>query len=88
MRVQAGTVIYMDRTSYTAVVLAADRSSGDPLAEAAGVPSKCLVPAGGKPMVLRVLDALEQYRIPFERHPLLGDSALSVNTIGGGEAMK
>ncbi|HVO83551.1 MAG TPA: nucleotidyltransferase family protein [Syntrophobacteria bacterium] len=52
----------MDSTSYIAVVLAADRSSGDPLAEAAGVPSKCLVPAGGKPMVLRVLDALEEAR--------------------------
>ena len=50
----------MDRTPYTAVVLAADRSSGDPLTEAAGVPSKCLVPAGGKPMVLRVLDALQE----------------------------
>ena len=50
----------MDRTSYTAVVLAADRFSGDPLAKAAGVSSKCLVPAGGKPMVLRVLDALEE----------------------------
>ena len=45
-------------TPYTAVVLAADRASGDPLAVAAGVPSKCLVPVGGKPMVLRVLDAL------------------------------
>jgi len=35
----------------------------------------------------RVLDALEQYRIPVEPHPLLGDSAMSVNTIAGGEAM-
>jgi len=52
----------MDGTSYIAVVLAADRSSGDPLAEAAGVSSKCLVPAGGKPMVLRVLDALQEAR--------------------------
>jgi CTP:molybdopterin cytidylyltransferase MocA len=52
----------MDRTSYIAVVLAADRFSGDPLAEAAGVSSKCLVPAGGKPMVLRVLDALQEAR--------------------------
>jgi CTP:molybdopterin cytidylyltransferase MocA len=49
----------MERISYIAVVLAADRFSGDPLTEAAGVSSKCLVPAGGKPMVLRVLDALE-----------------------------
>lgn len=35
----------------------------------------------------RVLDALERYRIPFEPHPLLGNSSLSVNTIDGGEAM-
>ncbi len=35
----------------------------------------------------RVLDALEQYQIPFEPHPLLGKSSLSVNTISGGEAM-
>ncbi len=35
----------------------------------------------------RVLDALEQYRIPFEPHPLLGKSTLSINTIEGGDAM-
>jgi len=35
----------------------------------------------------RVLDALEQYRIPFEPHRLLGNSSLSVNMIDGGEAM-
>jgi CTP:molybdopterin cytidylyltransferase MocA len=52
--------VSMNRTSYIAVVLAADRYSGDPLAEAAGVSSKCLVPAGGQPMVLRVLDALQE----------------------------
>jgi len=35
----------------------------------------------------RVLDALEQYEIPFKPHPLLGRSVLSVNTINGGDAM-
>jgi succinyl-diaminopimelate desuccinylase len=35
----------------------------------------------------RVLDALEQYQIPFQAHPLLGKSSLSVNTINGGDAM-
>jgi succinyl-diaminopimelate desuccinylase len=35
----------------------------------------------------RVLDALEHYQIPFEPHPLLGKSSLSVNTINGGDAM-
>ncbi|MGD8925033.1 MAG: NTP transferase domain-containing protein [Syntrophobacterales bacterium] len=43
---------------FTAVVLAADRSSDDPLIQAAGVCCKALVPVGGIPMVLRVLDAL------------------------------
>jgi molybdopterin-guanine dinucleotide biosynthesis protein A len=49
-------------TPFTAVVLAGDRSSGDPLARAAGVSSKSLTPVGGRPMVLRVLDALEAAR--------------------------
>ena len=43
---------------FSAVILAADRSGGDPVARAAGVASKSFVPVGGKPMVLRVLDAL------------------------------
>lgn len=47
---------------FTAVVLAGDRASGDPLAEAAGVPSKSLVPVGGTAMVLRVLEALDGAR--------------------------
>jgi GTP:adenosylcobinamide-phosphate guanylyltransferase len=46
-------------TPFAAVVLAGDRSSGDPVARAAGVSSKSLTPVGGRPMVLRVLDALE-----------------------------
>ncbi len=45
-------------TAFTAVVLAGDRGSGDPVAEAAGVCCKSLTPVGGTPMVLRVLDAL------------------------------
>jgi len=44
---------------FTAVVLAGDRQPGDPVAEAAGVSCKALTPVGGRPMVLRVLDALE-----------------------------
>jgi GTP:adenosylcobinamide-phosphate guanylyltransferase len=44
---------------FTAVVLAGDRKPGDPVAEAAGVSCKALTPVGDRPMVLRVLDALE-----------------------------
>jgi GTP:adenosylcobinamide-phosphate guanylyltransferase len=40
------------------VVLAADRTASDPVARAAGVPCKALAPVGGRPMVMRVLDAL------------------------------
>lgn len=46
-------------TSFTAIVLAADRRPGDPVAQAAGVSCKALTPVGGSPMVLRVLKALE-----------------------------
>lgn len=35
----------------------------------------------------RVLDELEQYRIPCEPHPRLGGCSLSINTIAGGKAM-
>ncbi|NKB81555.1 MAG: NTP transferase domain-containing protein [Nitrospirales bacterium] len=45
--------------SFTAVVLAGDRKPGDPIAEAAGVSGKAFAPVGGKPMVIRVLDALD-----------------------------
>jgi CTP:molybdopterin cytidylyltransferase MocA len=47
---------------FTAVILAADRTSQDPVARAAGVPCKALAPVAGRPMVLRVLDALEASR--------------------------
>ena len=47
------------KTVFSAVVLAGDRRSSDPVAEAAGVSCKALIPVGGRPMVLRVLDALE-----------------------------
>jgi GTP:adenosylcobinamide-phosphate guanylyltransferase len=47
---------------FTAVVLAADRESKNPVALAAGTPCKSLAPVGGIPMVLRVLDALDNAR--------------------------
>ena len=43
---------------FTAIVLAADRESNNPVAKAAGVPCKSLAPIGGIPMVYRVLKAL------------------------------
>ena len=50
-------------TNFTAVVLAADRGPDDPVAVAAGVRCKSLTPVGGRPMVLRVLDALTASRV-------------------------
>ncbi|MCC2664679.1 MAG: hypothetical protein K0S35_2601 [Geminicoccaceae bacterium] len=44
--------------AFTAVVLAGQRGGEDPLARRCGVAYKCLAPAGGVPMVVRVLDAL------------------------------
>ena len=43
---------------FTAIVLAADRESTNPVARAAGVRCKSLAPVGGIPMLFRVLDAL------------------------------
>ncbi|MGB9499254.1 MAG: nucleotidyltransferase family protein [Dissulfuribacterales bacterium] len=45
--------------AFTAVVLAGDRGPGDPMAMEAGVPSKSLVPVNGIPMLLRVLNTLD-----------------------------
>jgi CTP:molybdopterin cytidylyltransferase MocA len=45
---------------WNAIVLAADRGPGDPVAIAAGVPAKCLTPIAGSPMVVRVVRALER----------------------------
>jgi GTP:adenosylcobinamide-phosphate guanylyltransferase len=44
---------------FTAIILAGDRGPEDPVARAAGVSCKALVPVMGRAMVLRVLDALE-----------------------------
>lgn len=44
---------------FTALILAADRAIGDPVAEATGAPCKSLSPVGGVPMVIRVIEALE-----------------------------
>ena len=43
---------------FTALVLAGSRGAADPVAAAAGLAQKCLVPAGGVPMLCRVLDTL------------------------------
>jgi len=47
-------------TPFSAIVMAADRNPDDPVMRAAGVTCKALAPVGGTPMVLRVLNALEE----------------------------
>jgi GTP:adenosylcobinamide-phosphate guanylyltransferase len=49
-----------DEPLFNAIVLAADRGRDDPVAVAAGVAAKCLTPIAGRPMVVRVVHALEQ----------------------------
>lgn len=45
--------------AFTALVMAASRGPDDPVARYAGADRKCLVPAGGVPMLVRVVEALE-----------------------------
>jgi GTP:adenosylcobinamide-phosphate guanylyltransferase len=45
---------------FTALVLAGSRGTADPVARAAGVAHKALAAVAGRPMLLRVLDALRQ----------------------------
>lgn len=47
---------------FTAIILAGKRPGKDPVAEAAGVACKPFAPIAGRPMVLRVLDALAASR--------------------------
>jgi GTP:adenosylcobinamide-phosphate guanylyltransferase len=46
--------------SFTAIIMAADRNPDDPVTKAAGVSCKAMTPVGGIPMVVRVLNALEE----------------------------
>jgi GTP:adenosylcobinamide-phosphate guanylyltransferase len=71
------------KKQFTAVVLAADRAAGDPVANTAGVACKAIAPVGGIPMIIRVLDALENSGVVSEivicgppEHALSGCPAL------------
>jgi GTP:adenosylcobinamide-phosphate guanylyltransferase len=52
---------------WQAVILAAGRGPDDPMARAFGIAHKCLLPVAGKPMLLRVVEALARTSIgrPF-----------------------
>ena len=50
----------MDKTSqFIAVVLAADRTGNDPITQHTGATCKAIAPVAGRPMIMRVIDALE-----------------------------
>lgn len=53
----------MPQRSWHAVILAAGRGPNDPMAKAFGIAHKCLLPVAGKPMLLRVIEALCQTAI-------------------------
>ncbi|MGD9016316.1 MAG: nucleotidyltransferase family protein [Desulfobacterales bacterium] len=55
---KTGVSVTASLLPYTVVVLAADRFTPDPVAVAGNASCKVMVPVAGKPMVMRVLDAL------------------------------
>ena len=79
------------QAKFTAVVLAADRGPGDPVARAADVKCKSMTPINGTPMVFRVLDALSASsevetqilcgppRTILDKEPALGERIRSDN---------
>lgn len=62
-----------DEKKYAALVLAADRHSGDVVAAATGVECKALAPVGGVPMVHRVIKTLQMSSL-VNRITLVGPS--------------
>ena len=59
LSVEHGRMTDRSDKTYYSVVLAADRGPNDPLLRHAGVSSKALLEIGGRPMILRVLQALK-----------------------------
>jgi CTP:molybdopterin cytidylyltransferase MocA len=51
---------FMTNEKWDALILAAGRGPADPLAKIHGVSHKCLLPVAGRPMLWRVLAALQQ----------------------------
>jgi GTP:adenosylcobinamide-phosphate guanylyltransferase len=63
--------------TFHAIVLAGDRGPDDPVARHAGAPCKALVPVAGRPMLLRVLDALAA-SVSVQGVTLVGPQAVQV----------
>ena len=74
----------MANQDFTAVVLAGERRSpaADPLASAAGVASKVLVPVAGVAVIQRVLDNIERCT-RFSRRILVGPTAATLAAVPG-----
>lgn len=69
--------MFKSNQRFTAIILAGTRPGGDPVAEAAGVASKAFIAVDGRPMVLRVLDALAASS-QIEKNILCGLSRKSI----------
>ena len=64
---------------FSVIILAGDRDSHDPVAQAAGVSCKALTPVSGRTMVLRVLDALQGSR-EVDTRIMVGPSMSAVDS--------
>src|SRR5205823_10767303 len=86
----------MSEGSWHALILAAGRGPGDPMAKAYGVTHKCLVPIGGVPMLRRVVEtltlspAIDDIRISIDdraiAHEALGDLAARCDVVPSRES--
>jgi GTP:adenosylcobinamide-phosphate guanylyltransferase len=75
---------HVAKRDFTAIVLAGERASpaADPLASAAGVASKVLVPVAGVAVIQRVLDNIERCD-RFNRRILVGPTAATLAAVPG-----
>src|SRR5438046_2735603 len=72
----------MSEGSCHALILAAGRGPGDPMAKAYGVTHKCLVPIGGVPMLRRVVATLAQSPAIAEIEVSIEDRGIAQEALG------
>lgn len=76
----------MTGSDWSAVVLAAGRGANDPMAKAYGVTHKCSVAVAGKPMLKRVIEALQKSRYVTSIAISVEDPALIKSIMNGSAA--
>ncbi len=75
-----------DASCWHAVVLAAGRGPGDPMSRAFGVAHKCLLPAGGVPMLRRVVRTLRSSPVVASISVVIDDERAARAALGEQEA--